>query len=83
MNIRNTEHFGIQRKIVAAMTTDSWQNIPHVSYMYEPDVTAFYKEFKKINISLNNTSTTKNRNKFLSLACLVSEASETHKINPF
>lgn len=51
MNIRNTEHFGIQRKIVAAMTTDSWQNIPHVSYMYEPDVTAFYKEFKKINIS--------------------------------
>ena len=45
MNIKSTEHIGIQRKIVAAMTTDSWQNIPHVCYMYEPDVTAFYKEF--------------------------------------
>ena len=50
MNITNTEHFGIQRKIVAAMTTDSWQNIPHVSYMYEPDISAFYTEFKKINL---------------------------------
>lgn len=50
MKIQNTEHFGIQRKIVAAMTTESWQNVPHVTYMYEPDVTAFYKEFKKLNL---------------------------------
>ncbi len=50
MKIKNTEHFGIQRKIVSAMTTESWQNIPHVTYMYEPDVTAFYKEFKKLNL---------------------------------
>lgn len=49
MNIINTEHFGIQRKIVANMTTESWQNIPHVTYMYEPDVTAFFKEYKKLN----------------------------------
>lgn len=49
MNITNTEYFGIQRKIVANMTTESWQNIPHVTYMYEPDVTAFFKEYKKLN----------------------------------
>ena len=29
------------------MTTESWQNIPHVSYQYEPDVTKFVEEFKK------------------------------------
>ena len=51
MTITNTEYFGIQRKIVANMTTESWQNIPHVTYMYEPDVTAFFKEFKKLSKS--------------------------------
>ncbi len=49
MTTTNTEYFGIQRKIVANMTTESWQNIPHVTYMYEPDVTKFFKEYKKLN----------------------------------
>lgn len=49
MRITKREYFGIQRKIVANMTTESWQNIPHVCYMYEPDVTELYKEYKKIN----------------------------------
>ena len=49
MTITNTEYFGIQRKIVANMTTESWQNIPHVTYMYEPDFTKFFKEYKKLN----------------------------------
>ena len=34
-DVVKTEHFGIQRKIVANMTTESWQNIPHVTYTYE------------------------------------------------
>lgn len=53
--------FGIQRKIVANMTTESWQNIPHVSYLFEPDLTKFldsFEEFKKklpadLKITLN------------------------------
>lgn len=47
MAIKSVTRFGIQRKIVANMTTESWQNIPHVSYQYEPDVTRFVEEFKK------------------------------------
>ncbi|MEG0545980.1 MAG: 2-oxo acid dehydrogenase subunit E2 [Oscillospiraceae bacterium] len=50
MKITKTINFGIQIKIVANMTTESWQNIPHVSYMYEPDVTDFMKEYKSLNI---------------------------------
>ncbi len=46
---KKIEHFGIQRKIVANMTTESWQNIPHVSYNYEPDVTEFMIEYKRLN----------------------------------
>ncbi len=49
MRIRDITRFGIQRKIVANMTTESWKNIPHVSYLYEPDVTHFlecFEEFK-------------------------------------
>jgi pyruvate dehydrogenase E2 component (dihydrolipoamide acetyltransferase) len=43
------EHFGIQRKMVAAMTTESWQNIPHVTYIYEPEISRFWNEYKKLN----------------------------------
>ena len=49
MRVTRREYFGIQRKIVANVTTDSWQNVPHVCYMYEPDVTELYDEFKKLN----------------------------------
>jgi pyruvate dehydrogenase E2 component (dihydrolipoamide acetyltransferase) len=46
--IRKTEHFGIQRKIVANMTSDSWESIPHVSGIYEPDVTNFWDFFQTV-----------------------------------
>lgn len=49
--IKNTTHFGIQRKMVSYMTTHSWQNVPHVTYVYEPDVTDFFEEFKRLNDS--------------------------------
>lgn len=49
--IKDTTHFGIQRKMVSYMTTSSWQTVPHVTYVYEPDVTAFFDEFKKLNES--------------------------------
>lgn len=48
MHITNTEIFDIQRKIVANMTAESWEEIPHVSYVYEADVTEFMKEYKKL-----------------------------------
>ena len=44
-----TTHFGIQRKIVANMTAESWETIPHVTYNYEPDVTEFMIEYKRLN----------------------------------
>lgn len=50
LNITNTEHFGLQRKIVANMTSESWQNIPHVTYNYEADMTDILTELKKINL---------------------------------
>lgn len=48
-NVIKQEHFGIQRKIVANMTTESWQNVPHVSYTHEFDVTDFMAEYKNLN----------------------------------
>ncbi len=44
----DTRPFDIQRQMVAHMTSLSWQNIPHISYQYEPDVTGFIAEFKKL-----------------------------------
>lgn len=49
MKIIDTIHFGIQRKIVSNMTTESWQTIPHATYIYEADVTDFFAEYKKLN----------------------------------
>ena len=51
MKTVNTINFGIQRKIVANMTSESWETIPHVTYMYEPDVTEFMKAYKKLNLN--------------------------------
>ena len=42
----NVERFDIQRKIVANMTTESWRHIPHVSYIYDADVTDFLAAYK-------------------------------------
>lgn len=49
MKKTGTTHFGIQRKIVANMTAESWETIPHVTYNYEPDVTEFMIEYKRLN----------------------------------
>ena len=39
MALIKEEHFGIARKIVSNMTTESWREIPHAIVMYEADVT--------------------------------------------
>lgn len=57
MTITKKTHFNVQRKIVANMTTESWQDIPHVSYIYEPDVT----EFLDIVKAMNENGTKKNK----------------------
>ena len=50
--IRKVSRFGIQRKMVAEMTSQSWKNIPHVSFIYEPDVTEFIEKYKQFDASL-------------------------------
>lgn len=62
LTINNVEKFSVERKVISYMTTKSWQNIPHVSYIYEPDVTEFIEEFRNLrekedlfkNISINS-----------------------------
>ena len=49
MGIYKQERFGIARKIVSNMTAESWETIPHAVVSYEPDVTEFMKEYKKLN----------------------------------
>ncbi|MDR0531914.1 MAG: 2-oxo acid dehydrogenase subunit E2 [Oscillospiraceae bacterium] len=46
--IRSVEHFGLQRKIVANMTTESWETIPHAGTNYEPDVTDFWEMYQQL-----------------------------------
>lgn len=41
MAIIKQEHFGIARKIVSNMTSESWEDIPHAMMSYEADVTDF------------------------------------------
>lgn len=50
MAITKSIHFDIQRKIVSNMTSESWETIPHASFIYEADVTDFMKEYKKLNV---------------------------------
>ncbi len=48
----SVSRFGIQRKIVANMTSESWRNIPHVSFMYEPDITGFIEKYNVFDAQL-------------------------------
>ena len=41
--------FDLQRRVVSHMTSSSWRTVPHVSFVYEPDVTEFIKVFKHRN----------------------------------
>ena len=49
MKIIKTEHFGIARKIVANMTSESWETVPHAGFTYEADVSKFFDVIKEIN----------------------------------
>ena len=49
MTVTKTSHFDIRKKIVANMTTESWHNIPHVSYLYDADATEFLKVVAQLN----------------------------------
>jgi pyruvate/2-oxoglutarate dehydrogenase complex dihydrolipoamide acyltransferase (E2) component len=42
-----SEGFDIFRQVMAFSTADSWKRIPHVSYLYEPDVTAFLSFYRE------------------------------------
>lgn len=49
MSVYKKEYFGIARKIVSNMTTQSWEEIPHATMGYEADITEFLNECKKLN----------------------------------
>ena len=54
MALKEKQHFGIARKIVSNMTSESWEQIPHATLTYEPDVTKFLEEYKKLNEGLED-----------------------------
>ncbi|MBD7911910.1 MULTISPECIES: 2-oxo acid dehydrogenase subunit E2 [Clostridium] len=49
IKIKATKKFDLQRKVVSHMTSTSWKTVPHVTYIYEPDITNFYEEFLKLS----------------------------------
>lgn len=55
MKITNTEHFGIARKIVSNMTSESWETIPHACVTYDADVTKLFDVLKEINSGKDKT----------------------------
>lgn len=56
MALVKEEHFGIARKIVSNMTSESWETIPHATVTYEADVTELFKECKKLNADCTDKS---------------------------
>lgn len=53
---RKTTWLGIQRKIIANMTSESWKTVPHIGYSYEPEVTKFMVAVKELNNSGKHSS---------------------------
>jgi pyruvate/2-oxoglutarate dehydrogenase complex dihydrolipoamide acyltransferase (E2) component len=42
IKIKETRPFELHQKVVAYKTSTAWQNIPHVSYLYEADISEFF-----------------------------------------
>ncbi|MGD0707804.1 MAG: 2-oxo acid dehydrogenase subunit E2 [Anaerolineaceae bacterium] len=55
--IKEIQPFDLQRKVVSHIMSSSWKNIPHVSYLYEPDITDFYNEFNKLAVEHSQNAT--------------------------
>ena len=49
MTITQQQYFGIARKIVSNVTTESWETIPHVCVTDEPEISAFLQILDEIN----------------------------------
>ena len=47
MDTSYAEEFDIFRKVVAFSTSDSWKRVPHVAYLYEPDVTDLFQFYNE------------------------------------
>ena len=48
------EIFDLQRRVVSHIVSTSWQNIPHVSFLYEPDITDFYQVYEELTKQKRN-----------------------------
>lgn len=49
LTVKSEQHFGIARKIVSNMTSESWETIPHAVVTYNPDVTKFLEVLAQLN----------------------------------
>lgn len=56
MALVKEENFGIARKIVSNMTSESWEEIPHATMSYFADVTELFEEYKKLNVGCTDKS---------------------------
>lgn len=81
MAIKKITRFDIQRKIVANITSESWQNIPHVSYQYEPDVTKFVAAVKEFQEKHNNDNGAKITFNAILLKAIAEAVEQDHALN--
>ncbi len=49
MKVKSTQYFDNYKRTTATISSNSWKEIPHVSFMYEPDVTELCEVLEKIN----------------------------------
>lgn len=49
MKVKSTQYFDNYKRTNATISSNSWKEIPHVSFMYEPDVTEICAVLEKIN----------------------------------
>jgi len=52
--MNETRHFTLPRKIVSAMTSESWQSIPHAVFTYEARVSGLLENLKEVNAGLGD-----------------------------
>ena len=55
--IREIQALDLPRKVVAHVTSASWKSVPHVTYLYEPDITNFHIAFENLAAARSERTT--------------------------
>ncbi|MFH1013232.1 MAG: 2-oxo acid dehydrogenase subunit E2 [Thermoplasmatota archaeon] len=76
LTIERSHMFDINRRVTAHVTSRSWNETPHATYLYEPDITDFYNHY------MDRRGHLENGNRVTFTVIMIKAIAEALKVSP-